>query len=139
VRIVGLDLGARRIGVAVSDAAGLTAQPVTVIERGNAAADVQALCAIAKTHEAGRIVVGLPLTLEGARGPQAQRVGSFVDLLRRACGLPIVLVDERFTTAQAARALRPTGAIRRRGKGILDVSAAQLILQTYLDGCQRAS
>ncbi len=74
MRVLGLDVGERRIGVAVSDALGLTAQQVTVLERWHAASDIAAVCALAKQHAVTQVVVGLPLTLKGERGPQAQRV-----------------------------------------------------------------
>ena len=133
MRVLGLDVGERRIGVAVSDALGLTAQQVTVLERRQAASDVEAVCALATQHGATQLVVGLPLTLQGERGPQAQRVMAFGDLLRRASGLPVEWIDERFTTAQGEDALTAVGTSRRRRKQVIDQVAAQLILQAYLD------
>ena len=133
-RIMGLDVGQRRIGVAISDPVGATAQGVTVLERrASAADDVEAVCRLAKAHAAELLVIGLPLTLEGQRGPQAQRVASFADLVHRASGLPIAWVDERFTTAQGERVLLEGGASRQRRKHVVDQVAAQLILQSYLD------
>lgn len=139
MRMLGLDIGQRRIGVAVSDPLGLTAQGVTVLQRHGGAADVSAVCALARTHGVERIVIGLPLTLDGQRGPQAQRAASFADLIHRACGLPIVWVDERFTTVQGSRALRAAGCRGRRQKPTIDRVAAQLILQSYLDAQRPAS
>ena len=132
-RIMGLDVGQRRIGVAISDPVGLTAQGVTVLERRTPAADVEAVCRLAKTHAAETVVIGLPLTLEGQRGPQAQRVAAFADLVHRALGLPIAWVDERFTTAQGERVLLEGGMSRQQRKHVVDQVAAQLILQSYLD------
>ena len=130
---MGLDIGQRRIGVAISDSLGLTAQGLAVLERRTAAVDVEAVCRLAKAHAAETVVIGLPLTLEGQQGPQAQRVASFADLIHRASGLPIAWVDERFTTAQGERALLEAGASRQRRKRVIDQVAAQLILQSYLD------
>ena len=130
MRVLGLDVGDRYIGVALSDALGLTAQPLNVIDRqaGGAEALVAALVA---EHQAERVIVGLPLTLRGEQGPQAAKVTAFADRLRRRTAVPVQLLDERLTTAQGQRVLRETGA-KRRGR-ILDRIAAQLILQHYLD------
>lgn len=133
MRVLGLDVGERRIGVAVSDALGLTAQQVTVLERRQAASDIEAVCDVVKQHAVTQVVVGLPLTLKGERGAQAQRVMAFGDLLRRASGLPIEWIDERFTTAQGQHALTAAGTSRRRRQQVIDQVAAQLILQAYLD------
>ncbi len=133
MRVMGLDIGQRRIGVAISDSLGLTAQGVTVLERQATTADVEAVCRLAKAHGAETVVIGLPLTLEGQQGPQAQRVASFADLVHRASGLPIAWMDERFTTAQGERTLLEAGTSRQRRKRVIDQVAAQLILQSYLD------
>ena len=136
-RVLGLDFGTRRIGVAVSDPLGLTAQPVTVLTRRGTPEDLEALAALAAAQGAGTIVLGLPLTPEGRRGPQAQRVLAFGEALARRTGLPLAYVDERMTTAQGERALRETGAPGRRRRQVIDRVAAQLILQQYLDGTRR--
>lgn len=134
MRIIALDVGDRRIGVAMSDALGLTAQPVTVLTRSAPAADVEAVRQLVETHAAARLVVGLPLSMRGERGPQAQKVLSFVDALRQALAVPIELVDERLTTVEGERALRSAGASAKQRKAAIDRVAAQLILQQYLDG-----
>ncbi len=133
MRVLGLDLGERRIGVALSDDLGLTAQGLTVLQRKGPKADVRAVCRLAAEHEVGTIVVGLPLTLRGARGPQAQGAEVFAEALRRRLAVPVELVDERFTTAQGERMLLQADVSRRRRKQVLDQVAAQLILQQYLD------
>lgn len=133
MRVLGLDVGERRIGVALSDALGLTAQPLSVLERQAAAETVEAICALVQRHQAGLVVVGLPLTLRGEQGIQAQRVASFVQALRRQLPVPVRLVDERLTTVQGERALREAGAPARRRKQVIDRVAAQLILQHFLD------
>lgn len=132
-RILGLDLGSKRIGVAVSDSLGLTAQPVGVITRTTPAEDLAALHALAAQHEVGTIVIGLPLTPEGARGPQAQRVEAFGRELEAATGVPVAYADERFTTAEGQRAMRAAGVSEKKQRPMIDRVAAQLILQQYLD------
>lgn len=133
MRVLGLDVGDVRIGVALSDALGLTAQRLGVLARQGGEQDVEAICALARRHEVQTVVVGLPLTLSGVRGPQAQKVVSFAERLRKRVGVPIELVDERLTTVQGERALRETGANRRQRKAAIDQVAAQLILQQFLD------
>ena len=132
-RALGLDVGDRRIGVALSDPIGITAQPLTVLERQGSAKDVDAVCALAQEHGVGVIVVGLPLTLRGERGPQAQKVVSFADALRRRMAMPVQLMDERLTTVQGERALLDGGVRRQLRKQVIDRVAAQLILQSFLD------
>ncbi len=133
MRVLGLDVGQRRIGVALSDALGLTAQPLTVLERRGTTADLDALAALVAQHQVETIVVGLPLTMRGERGPQAQRAASFADTLRRKVSVPVELADERLTTVQGERALLETDTSRRKRKQVIDQVAAQLILQQYLD------
>ena len=133
MRILGLDVGERRIGVALSDALGLTAQGLTVLERRTPPTDLEVICALAERHGVEAIVVGLPLTLRGERGPQAQRTMAFAAALRRRVSVPVEFVDERLTTVQGERALLATGASRRKRKQVIDRVAAQLILQQFLD------
>ena len=130
MRVLGLDVGDRYIGAALSDALGLTAQPLRVIDRQAGEAEAR-VAALVDEHRAERVIVGLPLTLRGEQGPQAAKVAAFADRLRRRLAVPVELLDERLTTAQGQRVLRETGA-KRRGR-ILDRIAAQLILQQYLD------
>lgn len=133
MRILGLDLGERRIGVALSDPLGLTAQRLTLLERRNASADIEALRELVKQHAVETIVVGLPLTMRGEHGIQAQKVSAFADRLRLELSVPVQLVDERLTTVQGERALLATNASRRKRKETIDQVAAQLILQQFLD------
>ncbi len=133
MRILALDFGQRRIGVALSDALEITAQPLGVIERSGAAADLQAVGKLIASHAVECVVIGLPLTLKGEQGPQAQRALAFGEALKRIISVPIEWVDERFTTAQASRALREAGQDSRKQKSSIDQAAAQLILQSYLD------
>lgn len=132
-RVLGLDIGDRRIGVALSDPLGFTAQPLTVLERAAVAADVEAVRELVERHEVRQIVVGLPLTLRGAQGPQAKKVTAFTERLRRRTPVPIHFLDERLTTVQGHRALTQMGATRRKRKQRIDQVAAQLILQQFLE------
>lgn len=134
MRVLGLDVGDRRIGVALSDALGATAQPLTVLERRGLGQDVEAIAALATGHQAAAVVVGLPLTMQGKQGEQAKRVLAFVEALRNRLSCPVHLMDERLTTRQGERALLETDTSRRKRKRLIDQVAAQLILQSYLDG-----
>ena len=133
-RVVGVDLGARRIGIAVSDPSGTLASPHTVIARGvDMARDHDAIAAIVAETEAGRVVVGLPLTLEGRAGPAAKAVQDEVERLAARLEVPVEMYDERFTTVTADRSLqerRMKAPARRR---VVDKVAAAVILQTWLD------
>jgi putative Holliday junction resolvase len=136
-RVVGVDLGSRRIGVAVSDASGLIAQPRVVLERtGNPADDHDLLLRIARDEGADTIVVGLPLTLEGDTGRAARQVLSEVDELRRRAGegITVVVHDERFSTVTAQDALIESGMRRRDRRDTVDKVAAAVVLQSWLDG-----
>lgn len=130
---MGLDFGEKRIGAALSDSLAITAQPFTVIERQNLAADIKAIKALIQMHSVETVVMGMPLTLKGGQGPQAQRAAAFAGELKRAANICVEWVDERFTTAQGARALSEAGESRRHQKSRIDQVAAQLILQAYLD------
>ena len=133
MRILGLDMGERRIGVALSDPLGLTAQRLTMLERTESDQDIHALAALASEHGVESIVVGLPLTMQGTVGEQAQQVMNFVEALRQCVSCPVHLWDERLTTVQGTKALLETDTSRRKRKQLIDQIAAQLILQAYLD------
>ena len=134
MRVLGLDVGDRRIGVALSDALGLTAQRLILLERKSLAEDMAAVQGLVAAHQVEHIVIGLPLTLKGEHGIQAQKVHTFAQHLRQHVVVPVDLVDERLTTVQGERALREAGTSARRRKQTIDQVAAQLILQHYLDG-----
>lgn len=139
MKTIAFDIGTRRVGVAVSDAAGVMAMPVQVVRRsGDAARDATALASLAESHGAERIVAGLPVTLRGEEGPAAQQVREFVELLREHTAAEVVLWDERMTTAIAERAMIQANASRGRRRETVDQVAAALILQSYLDA-SRAS
>lgn len=136
-RTLALDVGDVRIGVAVSDPLGITAQPLEVIRRSTLEADVAAVVRIATDKEAVRIVVGMPLNEKGEQGPQAIKVQAFADVLRDAAVLEIVTQDERFSTAESERMLIGADMSRKRRKEVIDKVAAQRILQTYMDRRRR--
>ena len=133
MRILGLDVGSVRIGVAMSDLLGITAQPVRVVQCSSLEADLDAIRQIVNNTEATKIIVGLPLNKEGQPGPQAEKVLAFVQSLRKKLGIEIETVDERFTTAMAERMLIAADVSRKKRKQVIDRVAAQQILQTYLD------
>ncbi len=135
-RILGVDLGTRRIGLAVSDPSGVIASPLRVLERsGDLDADRAAILAAAREQDAERIVVGLPTELSGRSGPAAKAARAEVEALRAAApDLPVVLVDERLTTVIAQRALVQAGVRRKDRRRKVDKVAAAVILQSFLDG-----
>ncbi len=137
-RILGLDVGSKRIGVAVSDPLGLTAQGLETLHRQNRKRDLERLQHVIREYQVAEIVVGLPLRMSGAGGPQAEKMQAFAGLLRGRFKLPVHLWDERLTSAEANRLLRETQmSIQRRGE-VIDQIAAVLILQSWLDARGRS-
>ena len=131
-RVLALDVGSKRIGVAVSDPLGITAQGLETIQRQNKRKDWEALGAVLARYEVSEIVVGLPLRLSGAEGTQSEKMRLFADDLKAQFGLPVHLWDERWTSTEANRLLRETNlSIEKRGKAV-DRMAATLILQSWL-------
>lgn len=131
-RLLGLDVGDRRIGVAVSDPTGCLATPVEVYTRRDLSVDVRHIDALLHELEASRIIVGLPKNMNGSEGPQAEKTRSFADALAEG-GLSVTLWDERLSTVEATRR-RDERRGRRRGKPErLDAEAAAVILETYLE------
>lgn len=135
MRVLALDLGSRRIGVAVSDDAGRLALPVAVIERHNDRPRLhREIAETVRDHEAGRVVVGLPIDLQGDVGPAARSVLAEVEELRSAVGVPVEVLDERLTTRIADRALQERGDLDARARRkLVDMMAATVILQDWLD------
>ena len=134
MRTVGLDLGQRRIGVAVSDSEGRVATPHSVLERsGDVGADHVAVATIVRDVGAGRVVVGVPRSLDGSTGPAARAVLDEVARLADRVGVPVETHDERLTTVTAERSLRAGGVGRRRRRQVVDQVAATVILQSWLD------
>ena len=129
-RSLGLDIGDRRIGVAMSDPQGILASPLTIINRTDELSDIKAILAIIDQNQVGAVVVGLPLSLNGSLGPQAEKVQDFAHQLRRHTEVTVEFRDERLTTASAQRLMKMTGKDRRSRD---DAMAAALILQGYLD------
>lgn len=131
--VLGVDYGTKRIGLAVSDGLGLTAQGLDTLERTDTEKDVTILADLVSRRGVEEIVVGRPLNLDGSEGPAAKEAGKFADLLRERCGVPVRLWDERLSTAQAERAMLDADVSRRIRKKSRDRMAAQLILQSFLD------
>ncbi|HUO16297.1 MAG TPA: Holliday junction resolvase RuvX [Verrucomicrobiae bacterium] len=132
-RVLGLDVGSRRIGIAVSDPLGITAQGLETLQRRNKRADFEYLGRVIREYEVKEIVVGLPLRMSGAEGTQADKMQIFAEELRKRFRLPVHLYDERLTSAEANRLLRETElSIEKRGKAV-DRMAAVLILQGWME------
>jgi putative Holliday junction resolvase len=136
-RYLALDVGEKRIGVALSDETATLASPLTTLTRGGVRKDTAAAVELARRHEVVAVVVGLPLNMDGTRGPQAEKVLAFVEALRRRLHVPVLPRDERLTTVEAEGRLREAGLHWRERKRVIDQTAAVVILQEYLD--QRAS
>lgn len=133
-RYLALDVGAKRIGVAVSDELGLTAQPVLTLERRRSTReDLRSLARLARRFAVAGIVVGNPLHLSGDQSPRAARTQAFAAELGTLTGLPIHLWDERLTTREAHQILYEAGHARQEHKQVVDQVAATLILQSFLD------
>ena len=135
MRVLALDVGDSRVGLAISDPTGLLASPLGHVDRSPT--DVQDIIQTAEENDASQIVVGMPLTLAGESRTQAGKVRQFVRELRSATGIPIETMDERLSTVQAQRLLtdsdRGQGRRSNRDRGRIDSSAAAVILQAYLD------
>ncbi|MFL6438587.1 MAG: Holliday junction resolvase RuvX [Terriglobales bacterium] len=132
-RILGLDVGARRIGIAISDPLGLTAQGLDTLQRRNRRYDLGELRKLLKEYAVREIVVGNPLRMSGQSGTQAQKMEVFAGQLKQSFSLPVHLWDERLSTAEAHRLLDETGIRDSRRKEVIDKMAAVLILQSFLD------
>lgn len=132
-RILGLDVGARRIGIAISDPLGITAQGLTTLQRRNRRYDLAELHKLLDEHEVREIVVGNPLRMSGQTGAQAEKMAIFAAQLAKSSAIPVHLWDERLSTAEAHRLLDETGIRDSRRKEVIDKMAAVLILQSFLD------
>lgn len=139
MRMMGLDVGNKTIGVAVSDGLGITAQGVDTIRRQNYEKDLGALREYIDEYEVGEIVVGLPKNMDGSIGPQAEKVIEFVEKLKRTFDLTISLWDERLSTALVQKTLIQADVSRAKRKKVIDKLAAQVILQSYMDCRTRAN
>jgi len=134
-RCLGLDVGAKTIGVALSDALGMAAHPLEVIARAGTDADALTIRALVLQHDVRAVVVGLPLDLKGKEGHRARRVRVFIDALRAGLpsGVEVVVWDERFSTVAVERVLVDANVSRQRRKQVIDKQAAAYILQGWLD------
>ena len=132
-RVLGVDVGTVRVGLAVSDPAGITAQPLEVIDGPGPAGFVGAVAERARDLDVEEIVVGIPLRMDGGRGPAAAAAEEFARSLEEASGLPVRRWDERLSTKQAQRAMRAGGANGRKQRGTVDMVAAALVLGAYLE------
>ncbi len=135
MRIMALDIGDRRIGVALSDPLGMLASPLTTIERAtpNTEAAIDAVLALAEQHEAAEILVGIPYLMSGRIGAQARITLNFAATLAERTHIPVTQADERLSSVQADRLLAQSGTPSTRDKGRTDAAAAAIILQSYLD------
>lgn len=138
MRVMGLDVGERRIGVAAGDTESRVAVPVGTVERASLESDLRQLGELARERDARLIVVGMPLSMSGRPGPQAEVTQAFIDELLAALGIEVVTVDERLTSVEAERLIRerpsaPRGQRARPEKGAIDAGAAVLILQSWMD------
>ena len=136
-RILALDYGSKRIGVALSDELGLTAQPLVVIKRSSAAADFAEIRRIVSESGASMVVVGMPFNMDGTAGPQAERVRSFISRLTDMVGVPVREWDERLSTVAVTRVLIEGDVSRHGRKLVVDKLSASFILQGYLDSLSR--
>lgn len=132
-RCLGMDLGTKRIGLALSDPLGWTAAPIPALTRIGWKKDLAALRRLVETHAILRIVVGLPLRMNGEAGEQAKQAQEFAARLQSALGLPVETWDERLTTVQAERTLIESEVRREQRRQVIDSLAASIILQGYLD------
>ncbi|MBU1068035.1 Holliday junction resolvase RuvX [Myxococcota bacterium] len=133
MRWLGLDIGQKRIGVAVSDEAEMFAFPLTVIQRTSLGADVKAVLALIAEHGVAGVVVGEPLEMSGKVGAAVLRTRVFTDALRLQYGGELIFVDERFSTVEAERVLLSADTSRARRKQVVDKVAASVILQQHLE------
>ena len=132
-RLLGLDIGERRIGVAISDPTGTLARPLTTVVRASRQADFQAIDRLVADYAVERVIVGLPLSLNGSEGPQARQVRRYSEKLAQALSVPVEFWDERYSSATAVEILRRKGQRRHMMREEIDAAAAAVVLQSYLD------
>jgi putative holliday junction resolvase len=129
-RVLGIDIGTVRVGLAVSDPNGLIAQPLDVVPRESAS---DAIAERTRELEVGEVVVGIPLRMDGSHGPEADAAESFARALEGLLDVPVARWDERLSTKEAERAMRTAGADSRKQRGLVDKVAAAMVLQSFLD------
>ena len=128
-----MDIGRRRIGVALSDALGILASPLVIIYSRGSRVDIEEIVNLAKKHEVERIIVGMPRSMDGSLGKEALRVQKFIEILSKSSSVPIESWDERLSTVAAEREMTSGGASPAQKRLWLDAVAASLVLQAYLD------
>lgn len=133
MRIMGIDYGEKRTGIAVSDPLGITAQGLPTIEHTHIREDIQKILNIIREKEVNEIVVGLPKHMDNSLGEKTKAVMAFVDLLKKHVAIPVNTIDERLSTVRAHKAMLEGDLSRKKRKDRVDMIAAQLILQGYLD------
>jgi len=133
MRVLALDAGDKRIGVAVSDPLGIIAQGVTVITRKNLEADLKEIEKIIGEYKAESVVVGMPINMDGTKGKSAEKVNEFVETLKSRLSIPVYTYDERLSTKESEKFLISADVSRKKRKSVIDKMAAQLILESYLE------
>ncbi len=132
-RVVGIDFGDKRTGLAISDASRFLASGVETISVGGIVKTADAVAEFVKKNNASAIIVGLPINMDGSQGFRAERVKEFAQLLKERVEIPIALYDERMTTMAATRFLNKTDTKGKKRKDVIDTLSAQIILQNFLD------
>jgi len=137
MRILGLDYGSKRIGVAVCDELGMTAQGLATITRKNRRQTLEEIAGFIRTYNAEKIVIGYPIRLDGSEGIQCEKINNFASILESAFSLPVIKWDETLSTKEAEEILTRANIARNKRRNIVDKLAASLILQGYLDAQER--
>ncbi len=138
MKILGLDIGEKRIGIAISDGLGITAQGLKTVKRSSADKDRKEIEEIIKEYKCTKLIVGYPRRTDGTLGPETNKITSFIEALKESVKLPVVFWDERFTTIMAERTLIEADISRTKRRKVIDKMAAVLILQNYLDSVAHA-
>lgn len=133
MKVLGLDIGEKRIGIAVSDELGYTAQGKKVLHRRGIDDDIEAIKKLVVAEKVSKIVVGLPKNMDGSLGDGAHKILTFVNKMEGSLSVPVILWDERWTTSEATRVLLQADLSRKKRRKVVDKVAAVLILQGYLD------
>jgi len=135
--LLALDVGDKRIGVAISDRSGMLAKPLVTVHRKNMKTDLARIANLAREHEAEAVVIGLPRNVDGSEGEQAAKVRSFAGKVMRETGLEVHLEDERYSTSTAIERLVERGVKTGHNRDLVDMEAAAIILQSFLDRRRR--
>ena len=133
MRVLALDAGEKRIGVAVSDPLGIIAQGVTVITRKDPETDLNEIKRIVEEYKADSVVIGMPINMDGTKGKSAEKVNEFVEILKGRLSIPVYTYDERLSTKESEKFLISADVSRKKRKQVIDKMAAQLILESYLE------